>query len=183
MKDLETLLAMSPAQLREVLAKGHPIEAGALDDTEYKGISLGLPRWVESLAWKTFKKVFHRDRSDGELRGWNVRIAQDGVEGRYEPLRDGDEPRTFGHYRVVPAQGRKVPRGCDRGLLIDYGLGGNGTLDPMGLVRDPLVALEPGSTERLLGYSYVDLWGLQLGTPTYFLLLRDGPLTHIHQPR
>lgn len=38
------------------------------------------------------------------------------------------------------------------------------------------------SAERLLGWSYVDSFGVQLGTPSYFLLERDCPLTHRRSP-
>ena len=51
-----------------------------------------------------------------------------------------------------------------------------------GFLRDPMVALAPGSTERLLGWSYLDL-GFALPTPSYFLLERIGPLDHRVVPR
>src|SRR5439155_24020627 len=92
------------------------------------------------------------------------------------PLRRGDVARTFGHYRVVPAAGRRMPRPCTQGLLIDYGLGGNARFDPMSLMRDPLVAIHAGSVELLLGWSYVDLGWLRVRTPSFFLLERERPL-------
>jgi hypothetical protein len=63
-----------------------------------------------------------------------------------------------------------------RGLLLDYGLGGNGALDPTSLVRDPIVALTPGSADVLLGWTYLDLGFARVGTPSYFLLERHAPL-------
>ena len=89
--------------------------------------------------------------------------------------RNGDR-RTFGHFQVVDPADYRPPHG-GQGLLIHYGLGGNGFLDPTQRLRDPIVALSPGSTERLLGWSYVDL-GFSLPTPSYFLLERIGPLDH-----
>ena len=41
-----------------------------------------------------------------------------------------------------------------------------------------IVALVEGSADLLLGWSYVDLGGGLLGTPSFFSLERDGPLTH-----
>ncbi len=155
------LLTLSRAELHRLLAQGHPIEPEALDDREYRGISLGLPAWVDALTWKKFKKVFHRDRTTGVLRGWNVRMVQNGIDAPFVPLRRGGQPATFGHFRVVSQPAR---------LLLDYG---------RARLRDPLVALEPGRADLLLGWSYIDLGLAQLPTPSFFSLERDIPLSHI----
>lgn len=174
------LLEASQAELRELLRAGHSIDPTALDDTEYRGISLGIPAVVEKLTWKTFKKVFHRDRRRGVLRGWNVRMEQRGLDGPWVPKTKKAQPVTFGHFEVVAAAG--VPEGCDRGLLIDYGRGGNRRLDPVSRLRDPIVALEAGSADRLLGWSYLQVGPKQVGTPSFFWLERDVPLTHHAEP-
>jgi len=161
------LLAASHAELRALLASGHPIEAARLDDTAYRGISLGLPAWVERLSWKKFTKAFHRDPRDGRLRGWNVRIEQDGLDRPWRARQRGGRPWTFGHFAVVTEPDR---------LLLDYGAGGNGRLDPLGLLRDPLVALQAGSVELLLGWSYLAIGPAKIPTPSYFLLERAGPI-------
>lgn len=165
-------------ELAALLRAGHPIEASALDDTEYRGVSLGLPRFVERLTWKTFMKTFHRDPETGVLRGWNVRVVQSGVDAKSVPQLRGGVPRAFGHFHVVEARDHGVPAGADRALLIHYGLGQNPALDPTRFVRDPLVALNPGSVELLLGWTYVALGPFRIGTPSYFTLERQGPLTH-----
>ena len=181
--NLSDLHGLNRKQLLDALMNGHPIDKAALDDTEYKGVSLGLPSWAEKLSWKTFKKTFHRDPNTGALRGWNVRIEQAGVDGAYEPKRNADgSPVTWGFYQVVPAEGLNVPHGVDQGLLIDYGLGGNGRFSPLSRLRDPLVAINPGNVELLLGWSYVDFGFARLGTPSFFSLSRDGALGHIAQP-
>lgn len=177
---------MGQKQLAQELANGHPINPTDLNDTEYKGISLGMPAFIDKLAWKTFKKVFHRDPQTGYLRGWNVRIQQTGLHGEYIPKEKNGGPFAWGHYRVVDNAGRKSPRPVPKGaLLIDYGVGGNHPLDlSTRFMRDPLVALHPGSAEMLLGWSYFDVGLFQLSSPSYFLLLRDGPLRHMaHPPR
>jgi len=177
----DDVLSLPRRALAELLAGGHAIDPAALDDTEYRGISLGLPRFVERLTWKTFQKVFHRDPITSRLRGWNVRIEQRGLDAASVPFVRRGAPRTFGHYEVVPYDGRRLPRAIRRGipgLLIDYGRGGNGRFDPMRFMVDPLVALNAGSAELLLGWSYVDLGFLRFGTPSYFLLERERPLTH-----
>jgi len=158
------LLDLPLKELARLLREGHPVDPTALDDRQYRGTSLGLPRWVERLTWKTFVKTFHRDPATGALRGWNVRLEQDGLDAPVRPKtnRAGD-PRTFGHYVVVddPDPGP--------GLLIKY------TLSPL---RDPLVALNPGDPALLLGMTYVHL-GLKISTLSYFSLQLDGPLEFI----
>jgi hypothetical protein len=72
----EEFLSLDRRGLAAALAAGHPIDERALDDTRYRGISLGLPRAVETLTWKTFAKTFHRDPESGKLRGWNLRLEQ-----------------------------------------------------------------------------------------------------------
>jgi hypothetical protein len=175
------LAAMSRRELMDVLRAGHPIDPHDLDDTEYKGVSLGLPAFVERLTWKTFKKVFHRDAGTGHLRGWNVRIEQNNPDA-YTPKLTNGQPITFGHYRVVPLEGYRMPQPCDHGLMLDYGLGGNAPWDFISRVRDPIVAVNPGDSRLLLGWSYLDLGALRFGTPSFFSLERDIPLTHRVDP-
>lgn len=153
------ILALDNAGLADLMARGHAIDEDALDGGFYRGISLGLPRAVEKLTWKTFAKTFQR--KDGLLVGWNLRLKQTGLDGPTEIV------KSFGHYGVT-ALG-KTPRPCGPGLLIDYSLGSTG---PLARVRDPLVALNQGSVEQLLGWSYLQLGRLQLSTPVYFLLER-----------
>ena len=180
--DRNDFLRMNRRELLNVLRDGHPIAPDGIADAAYRGISLGLPAWVDRLAWKTFQKTFHRDPATGHLRGWNVRIEQRGYEAPSVALRKNGQPFCWGHYRVVtPA--KPAPRiGRSRGLLIHYGLGGNAALDPTNRVRDPLVAITRDNPNMLLGWSYVDLGVLSFGTPTFFLLEREGPLTHIVRP-
>lgn len=106
-----------------------------------------------------------------------MRLVQDELDAPSTPLLRGGEPMTFGHYQVVDPRDYRVPPGCDRGLLIHYGLGRNRSLDLIGRLRDPIVALEPRSVELLLGWSYVDCGLFNLKTPSYFTLEREGRLT------
>lgn len=174
----DDLLSMSRRDLAEVMRRGHAIEARSLDDTEYHGISLGLPAWMERLSWKTFQKTFHRDRATGELRGWNVRVQQRGIGAASVPIEREGAPVCFGHYRVVDLPAGGAPRGIERGLLIDYAPAGGA----MSRVRDPIVAVVAASAELLLGWSYVDLGFARAGTPSYFALVRERPLTHVAAP-
>jgi hypothetical protein len=174
----QLLRKLGPKALRQHLDAGFDIDPHELDDTQYRGISLGLPHWVERLTWTTFVKTFHRDPNTKRLRGWNVKLNQTGLTGPIEPLlRSGGAPHTFGHFEVTSNRPGTYRAGRN-GLLIDYGLGGNGSMNPLRLLKDPIVALERGSTERLLGWTYVDI-GLAVPTPSYFLLQRVGALDHV----
>ena len=83
--------------------------------------------------------------ADGDrVRGWNVRLDQRTLAPK----------RIFGHFTVV-ADGANT--------MLEYGA----------LLRDPIVALDAGSPERLLGVSLVDVAGIRLPTPTYFMLERQ----------
>lgn len=179
----DELLSMGRPELAGVLRNGFPIAPDELDDTEYVGVSLGVPTWVEKLTWKTFEKVFHRDPSSGELRGWNVRLQQGGVHAPPEPQRGPDgEPVTFGHFKVVDAAGYPSPHALRAGLMLDYGQGGNAPRDPLGRLRDPLVAVNEGDVSLLLGWSYLELGRARVPTPSYFVLRRQGPLGHRVSP-
>jgi hypothetical protein len=175
----DQLLRMSNRDLLQVLRDGYAIRPEALDDTGYRGIALGLPRFVEKLTWKTFQKTFHRDPKTGVLRGWNVRAEQRGLDAPTVAKQKNGRACTFGHYQVVPTT-KIAPRiGLSRGLLIDYGLGNNGFFDPMRFMRDPLVAVNVDQVDLLLGWSYVELGFVSFGTPSFFTLEREGPLVDL----
>lgn len=178
--NLDDVVSLDRAKLRAMMASGFAIDPTALDDTEYHGVSLGLPRWIERLSWKTFQKVFHRDPRDGRLRGWNVRVEQRGIGAptvaKTRATNAGPVPFTFGHYEVVPMAGRRAPVAPEHALLIDYGRGRHGFFDVTKLMRDPLVALREGDASLLLGFTYVELGPLRITTPSYFALSLEGKL-------
>lgn len=174
---VDALLTLDRRALSALLRAGHPLRPEQLDDTQYKGISLGLPAVVDRLLWKTFRKTFHRGSAG--LRGWNVRLQQTGIPGPGVPLQRRGRPVTFGHYRVVPGVGRQIPQGCNQGVLLDYVNGGNTPLDPAGPMMAPVVALNPGRADLLLGWDYVQLGPMQIPTPAYWALSYEGPLEDV----
>lgn len=151
---VEELIGLNGAGLYKRLQTGFAIDPTALDDSRYLGTSLGLPAFVDRLTWKTFEKTFHRDAE--ALRGWNVRLQQDTNEAmQVQGSGDRQVPKTFGHYRVHNEGHR---------LMLDYGL-----------LRDPLVALIEGDVQWLFGRTLLG----PIPTPSYFVLQRRGPLTHV----
>jgi len=164
--------------LRDAIVRGHPIDPRDLEGFAYRGTSLGLPRALELLTWKTFQKTFRRDPATGRLVGWNVRLEQDGIDAPSRPRLRRGRPVTEWHYEVIPPDGVPMPPGFARGLIIDYSREPN----PPGVVRwvkDPLVALAPGSADDLLGVSYLVVAGRCIETPTYFTLEREAPISYV----
>ncbi len=101
----------------------------------------------------TFRKTFARDEATGDVRGWNVRMEQHGVDGARIPLAVWrGEPITFGHHPVRSASGLRFPKGWSGAHFHDYGIAGNRRSDPAALGDTPLVAVSAGSQDLPLGW-------------------------------
>lgn len=162
----ESLRKRSATELAAVMASGHHFDPDAVAGWIYRGTSLGLPRLVERLSWIKFAKAFHREPSG--VRGWNMRVEQDGLDRPWRPTLRNNRPVTFGGFEVID------DRGC---ITLDYGA----ERGPLRVVRDPIVALD-ASADVLFGRSLIALAGRTFATPSYFLLERDGKLTDV-RPR
>lgn len=172
----DEIVRLPNSELARLLASGSPVAAADLAGACYRGTSLGLPKIVERATWTTFRKAFHRE-ADGTVRGWNVRVDQ--APPHAALLRHG-RPWTFGHFEVVPLRAGESPLPVgEGGVLLDYGRGRNPPLDPTSAVRDPIVSLQPGSVDLLLGWTYVRALGRSIKTPSFFLLEREGPTEHV----
>lgn len=164
---------MSRRELADAMRAGAAIDPEALVGWAYRGVSLGLPAFVERLSWKTFVKTFVRDEGGG-VAGYNVRVVQEPYEEELSaptPLRDkGGAPVTFGPYVVTPLDPARHRAPCAEGLVLDYGApkGARGT---MVRLRDPITAINEGDATLLLGCMYMDL-GVKIPTPSFFTLQR-----------
>lgn len=177
------LRAMRRDELAAVVRAARPIPAGSLDDTQYLGVDLSLPDVVHRILWTTFRKTFHRDPATGALRGWNVRLEQRGEEGPQEPLRGRDGAAvTFGHYHLLPAAGKRFPGGWRGQDYLDYGVAGNLPWDVARFGYCPLVAVNEGSAELLLGWEVFRVGGVFVPLPDYWMLVREGPLESVVKP-
>ena len=151
------LVGASRRDLAALARTGAAFDPAALAGARYDGISLGLPRLVERLTWTKFAKAFHRDPATGAIRGWNVRVVDDGLDQPWRPRTRRGVPVTFGHFAVTVRDG---------GVVLDYGA-----------IRDPLVAL--AGSDVLLGRSLLVIAGRTIGTPSWFVLRRAGALEHV----
>jgi hypothetical protein len=175
---LADLMTMNRHQLHAIIVQAHPLDLAALEEQQYQGIDLSLPPFVNRILWKTFRKTFHRDPQTGALRGWNVRMEQHGIDGPRLPMtgRDG-KPRTFAHYEVRSAQGLRFPRGWKGSHYLDYGVVGNPFGENLGYT--PLVAVNEGHMDLLLGWEVFKLGPLFLPLPDYWALRLEGPVEEV----
>lgn len=161
------LCSLTRAQLQERFDTGRPVIPEAIEGYRYRGVSLGLPAWIEKLSWKKFAKTFYRDER-GAIRGVNLRIEQDSFDLPWRPQIKKGVAWSFGPFQLADVPGTEH-------IEIDYGLGSKG-LSLMRRLRDPLRSLDD-SGDLLLGCSHVDIGlGRRLTTPSWFLLERDQPL-------
>lgn len=180
---LTDLMAMTPAELRAIMHAGHPLDPQALVGRQYLGVDLSLPGWARRLLWHTFRKTFVRDAQTGAVRGWNVRMAQTGIDGPQTPMRDRKgRARSFGHYVVRSAEGMRFPQGWRGAQCLDYTIAGNARLDPAGRTRTPIVAVNPGDMDLLLGWEVFQVGPGMVSLPLYWAIRADGPLEEVVAP-
>jgi hypothetical protein len=176
--EFKELLVMNRHQLREIITRANPLDLTALEEKQYQGVDLSLPPFINRILWKTFRKTFHRDPQSGVLRGWNVRMEQTGIDGPRVPKtnRDGN-PWTFAHYEVRSATGLRFPRGWKGPHYFDYGVTGNPFGENLGYT--PVVAVNQGSMDLLLGWEVFKLGPLFIPLPDYWALRLEGPLEEV----
>lgn len=177
---LEELIQMDGGELHGLMDSGHPLDPEAMADTQYTGVDLSLPPLLSKLLWKTFRKTFHKDPDSGVLRGWNVKMQQNGVDGPALPLTDPKgRAKTFGHYHLRSAQGIAFPRAWRGSDYLDYTCAGNKFMDVARFGFTPLVAVNEGSSDLLLGWELFKLGPLFLPLPLYYALRIHGPLEEL----
>jgi hypothetical protein len=171
---LEEVWRMSRPQLRDLLANGHVIDQEALAGWAYRGVALGLPKWIEALSWKTFTKVFVADGSI--VRGWNIRMEQHGVRGPRKPKLKNGKDKSFGPFLVRKKASGKMAKEFPNAMLLDYGASEVSPEFSVRSLRDPLIALNRDDPTILLGCSWLQLAGASFATPSYFTLERSEPV-------
>jgi hypothetical protein len=160
------LRARPHRELAAVMAAGRAFDPEAAAGWIYRGTSLGLPALVERLTWVKFAKAFHRENAG--VRGWNLRIEQDGLDRPWRPKLRRGQPVTFGAFEVVEDHGA---------IVLDY----RAERGVVRVLRDPIVALDDRA-DVLFGRSLVALGPRTFATPSYFLLERDSRVTAVRPP-
>jgi hypothetical protein len=177
---LEDLMAMDAKTLHEVMLRGFPLEPAKLAGNVYLGVDLSLPEFARKILWHTFRKTFVREESTGDVRGWNVRMEQHGVNGARIPMRNRQgRPITFGHYVVRERGGIEFPQNYRGAHYLDYGHVGNPFWDLARLGFTPLVAVNEGSQDLLLGWEVFRVSGKFVPMPLYWALRVEGPVDEV----
>lgn len=177
---LEDLMAMDAQALHEVLLRGYPLEPEKLAGKAYLGVDLSLPDIARKILWHTFRKTFTKDESTGEIRGWNVRMEQHGIDGPRIPMRNRrGQAISFGHYIVRERNGIEFPQDYRGDHYLDYGTVGNPFFDLARLGFTPLVAVNEGSQDLLLGWEVFRVAGKFVPMPLYWALRIEGSLDEI----
>ncbi|MFM8408682.1 MAG: GMC family oxidoreductase, partial [Alphaproteobacteria bacterium] len=174
---LDDLLRMDRHELHAIIDRGHPLDPDALAGHQYQGVDLSLPPWVNRILWKTFRKTFHRDPATGAVRGWNVRMEQQGIDGPRVPKKRRGATWHFAHYELRSTAGQRFPRGWHGPHFLDYGRVGNPFGENLGWT--PLVAVNEGDMSLLLGWEVFRLGPLFIPLRDYWALRLEGPLDEI----
>ena len=169
MNSAAEMTKLSRSQLHHLMLQGHPIDPRELAGWAYHGVSLGLPRWLERVTWKTFTKAFVYDA--GYVRGWNIKMKQTGEAGPRIPITKNREPKVFGAFDVQAKDRHELRNEFPEALVLNYGTPKNSDFG-LRTLRDPLVAIKEGDSTLLLGCSWLRVSGRNFPTPSYFTLER-----------
>ena len=166
------LASLSKRELEAVFAAGSPPEVAALTGFEYRGYN--QPRAAALLGIRKFIKVFYVDGSQRPA-GCNTPVAQNGLEAEWLARPSPDQPKRYAFFAVDAADPDAADQLRRRGVLLDYGRGGNRPYDVARILRDYLVRVESGSDDLLIGKAFFVLAGARLAD-SFFLIERYRPL-------
>ncbi len=173
----EDILGMDKWAQAELLFRGTPLKLETITDSNYLGIDLSLPPWMNKLFWKKFRKTLYRDPKHGVIRGWNVRLVKNGLAGPSIPMKNSrGEEIAFGHFVVRDANGVRFPRGWKGGHYLDFIAAGNARFDVGQFGFCPMTAVNEGSADLILGWEVLKFGPVFFPLPDYWLLKREGPL-------
>lgn len=173
-----TLARASMAELEHAFQRGVTPDTETLVGWELRGINCtprGLPPFARLAGIQKFVKGMFRT-DEGRVMGYNAPVVQNVLDGRWHTRPSDEAPRRFGFYEVLPVDPTSRDNLYLHALLLDYGQGGNPTLDISRGLRDYLVQLDPADPDRFLGKAYYAAGPARLAVG-FFLLerWRRGP--------
>lgn len=173
-RHLEDLASLTPRELADVFRGGTAPDVASLVGWEYRGYN--QPFITQVLGFRKFKKGFYE--RDGRVRGYNVPVVQNGLDGRWICRPSDDAPKRFGFYSVTTVGAAGADTKESECLLLDYADGGNGFFEGS-FLKDYVRRVDDGD-DLLLGKAYSSVGRAQL-MPTFFVIERDrrAPATPI----
>jgi hypothetical protein len=164
------LAAMSMAELEVVFQRGQTPALELLTGWEFRGIN--TPWWARAAGIKKFMKGFFTDPGrTGAIYGYNCPVVQNRTDGPWIARPDDAAPKRFGFYKVSKVDPTVRDNAYLHAVLLDYGKGGNGALDPSKGLRDYLVQVEAGDLDLYLGKAYYAVGPARVAT-SFFVLER-----------
>ena len=163
---------MSGNELETVFLRGTLPVLESLAGWEFRGMN--HPAWAKLAGIKKFMKGFYWDGD--ELYGYNCPVIQDGIEMPWRTKPVGQEPKRFGFYRVAKVDPTAKDNAYLHSVLLNYGEGGNGSLDPSSGLRDYLVQVDENNPNLYLGKAYYAVGPLRVRS-NFFLLEREREVT------
>jgi hypothetical protein len=171
-----TVLAMEQMtmqQLERIFVRGQTPDLDMLVGWEWRGINrLRFNRVpiAEVAGIKKFVKGFYR-AEDGRVMGYNIGVARNALDGRWNLLPSDTDPRRFGFFGVAPVDATARDNTYLHAILLDYSKGGNARLDVSNGLRDYVVQVDPSNPDLFLGKAYYALGPLRFAT-NFFILER-----------
>lgn len=159
--------------LEQVMRTSRSPDVRSLVGWEFKGFNtLDL---TALLGFRKFKKGFYADTDvtspNGRIKGYNVKVKQNGIADPWEPVLSKGTPIRHGFYDVYPVDPGEPDNLYPNALLINYDSGRNPPYDPSRFLRDYLVQVYPDNPDLLLGKAYVALGPIRKAV-SFFVLER-----------
>jgi hypothetical protein len=161
-------LAQTPTdRLEALLSASQGPATESLIGFEWRGCNVGpLPR---RLGLQKFIKGFFRD--GGGAGGYNIPVAQNGLDAPWLHQPSAEAPKRYAFYTVTPVDPHAADGRYPAALLLNYGAGRPSAGTPLVArwLRDYVVAMDPANPDLLLGKAYFALGPWRL--PSNFFVL------------
>lgn len=161
------------SQLERRLREANGPTLDSLVGFEWRGYNTGWqPRL---LGIQKFVKGFFV--AGGGVEGYNIPVAQNGMDGLWLHQPTPEHPKRYAFYRVTSVDPAASPESLyPAAILLDYGASKRNAGSPYlaRLLRDYLVQPDPGNHDLLLGKAFLAIGTLWIAS-NYFVLERFRP--------
>jgi choline dehydrogenase-like flavoprotein len=168
----DELAALSGKELDQLMETSEAAKLEEVAGYEYRGWNVNAMTKISGT--RKFKTGFFGDPDRGYLRGYNVRIVQDGREWKWQVKKMKNKSVRFAYFNVLPPFTHRKPKyEHEKSLIIDYAKSGAYFfLNPVKYTVDYVVCPNPKNRNLLLGKSNFEAGPLRFFMG-YFILERD----------